>query len=181
MQRVGISAEEALKRLKAGNERYLNATKGGGNVGPALRRESYIKGQSPYAVVISCSDSRVIPEAIFSAGIGELFVIRVAGNVPGDFGMGSVEYAVEHLQTKLVLVLGHTGCGAVAAAGGAHGGYLQRITDEIRRNIGGESDPVKASLLNVKRTVHGLEGRFGEEVLVAGALYHTDSGLVEFL
>lgn len=100
-------------------------------------------GQKPYAVIVSCSDSRVIPECIFSAGIGDLFVIRVAGNVIDKYQLGSIEYAAEHLCCKLVVVLGHTQCGAVGAAKGKCGGFVGFITDEIRRAVGTETDAVK--------------------------------------
>ncbi|MDE6273568.1 MAG: carbonic anhydrase, partial [Clostridiales bacterium] len=103
-----ISAQVALKRLKAGNANYLNATTGLGDISPEKRAETSINGQNPYAVVVSCSDSRVIPECIFSAGIGELFVVRVAGNVIDQHALGSIEYAVEHLGCRLIVVLGHT-------------------------------------------------------------------------
>lgn len=84
-------------------------------------------------MVVACSDSRVIPESIFSAGIGDLFVVRVAGNVIDNHQLGTIEYAVEHLGCNLVLVLGHTLCGAVGAASGYSGGFVKFITDEIRR------------------------------------------------
>ena len=88
-----LSAEEALSKLKQGNEKYLNAATGTGDISKEIRKDTCENGQYPYAVVVTCSDSRVIPESIFSAGIGELFVIRVAGNVINDFQLGSVEYA----------------------------------------------------------------------------------------
>ena len=111
-----ISADEALMRLREGNARYLQAENAAGDVSPALRRTTFEHGQHPYAIVLACSDSRVIPEAIFSAGIGELFVIRVAGNVVDNHQLGSIEYAEDHLGCNLVVVLGHTACGAVDAA-----------------------------------------------------------------
>ena len=116
------TAEEALKRLIEGNKKYLK------NRGSKIEAEESIiarsakEGQRPYAIIITCSDSRVIPEAIFSAGIGDIFVIRVAGNVIDAHQLGSIEYAEEHLGTGLVLVLGHTGCGAVDAVLSGHSG-----------------------------------------------------------
>ena len=183
MQNNPLSAQQALEKLRAGNQIYLNATKNAGDISPATRLDAALNGQHPYAVVVCCSDSRVIPESIFSAGIGELFTIRVAGNVVDGFPLGSIEYAVGHLHAKLVLVLGHTCCGAVASARGVHGGYLQHIADEIKGAIGSEEDPVKAAILNVEHTVKKLRLHLknAEDVLVAGALYHTDSGAVEFL
>ena len=107
-----ISASEAKKILIEGNQRYIHAKAGTGDVSARLRQKTAEEGQQPYAIIISCSDSRVIPEAIFSAGIGELFVIRVVGNVLDNHQLGSIEYAAEHLGTKLIVMLGHTGCGA---------------------------------------------------------------------
>ena len=174
-------ALNALERLKKGNKIYVNSVKGEGDISPEKRLETYENGQKPYAVIISCADSRVIPESIFSAGIGDLFVIRVAGNVVGDFQLGSVEYAVEHLGCRLVVVLGHTGCGAVGGALKQNSGYLKFITDEIRHAIGTETDTVKASILNVNQSVSKIKDCIKEEgLLVIGALYHTDSGSVDF-
>lgn len=184
-----ICADEALARLKVGNERYLQALHAEGDVSPQLRAQTFAEGQAPYAIVLACSDSRVIPEAIFSAGIGELFVIRVAGNVVDNHQLGSIEYAEGHLHCKLVVVLGHTACGAVDAA--MHHepyGTVRFITDEISQAIGDEADETAACLANVRhsmqrieesRTIQGDEQQHG--LRVVGALYHTDTGHVEFL
>ena len=183
MKENHVDAFEALKRLKEGNKSYLDAVTGAGDISPEKRRYTSINGQAPFAVIVSCSDSRVIPECIFSAGIGDLFVIRVAGNVIDRHQLGSIEYAVEHLHSRLVVVLGHTGCGAVGAALQENGGYIKSITDEIKRAIGTETDGTKASILNVEQSVAEIQKCLGdtEGVLVAGALYHTESGIVEFL
>lgn len=171
----------ALERLKEGNKIYINSEINAGDISPERRLETYKNGQKPYAVIISCADSRVIPECIFSAGIGDLFVIRVAGNVVDNIQLGSIEYAVEHLGCRLVVVLGHTGCGAVGAARGQNGGFIKFITDEISRAIGSETDAVKASKLNVNASVNKIKEKIkAQGVLVTGALYHTDSGIVEF-
>ena len=175
-------ALSALERLKQGNQIYLNSEINAGDVSPSKRADTYKNGQHPYAVIVSCADSRVIPEAIFSAGIGDLFVIRVAGNVVGDYELGSIEYAVEHLGARLVVVLGHTGCGAVSAALCENSGYVKHITDEIKHAIGAETDTVKASILNVKQSVAKVKSSLAqtEGLKVCGALYHTDSGIVDF-
>lgn len=177
-----IAASDALERLKQGNKTYINSTRGVGDISPEKRLYTSQHGQKPYAVIVSCADSRVIPECIFSAGIGDLFVIRVAGNVVDGYQLGSIEYAVEHLGCKLVVVLGHTGCGAVGAALQENGGHVKLITDEIRRAIGLEQDTEKASVLNVKQSVCKIKEQLteGEGVLVTGALYRTDSGIVDF-
>lgn len=181
MQEQKSDALSALERLKQGNNAYIGAARCTGDVSPEKRLYTSQNGQKPYAVIISCSDSRVIPEGIFSAGIGDLFVIRVAGNVIDNLQLGSIEYAVEHLGCKLVVVLGHTGCGAVSAATRQNGGYVKFITDEIRRAVGMEVDAVKASILNVKRSVNKIQELIKRDgLLVTGALYRTESGKVEF-
>ena len=175
-------AMSALQRLKEGNKIYLKSTQSIGDISLQKRHDTWANGQKPYAVIVSCSDSRVIPEAIFSAGIGDLFVIRVAGNVVGNYELGSIEYAVEHLGSKLVVVLGHTGCGAVSAALGDNSGYVKLITDEIKHAIGCECDLVKASVINVKQSVRKIQDALPDtaDIYVCGALYHTDSGVVDF-
>lgn len=182
-----MTAQEALQRLKDGNAKYLTATSGQGDISPAIREKTCKEGQFPYAIVVTCSDSRVVPESIFSAGIGELFVIRVAGFVVGDIELGSIEYAAGHLGTPLVLVLGHTHCGAVGAAldAGHHApdGYVKSILDKILAAIGSEKDSDKAVALNVKNSCSEVEKNLGKKlsVTVMGAVYHIDSGKVEFL
>ena len=183
-----IRHPELLARLREGNLRYLEAPQNPGDVSPALRRTTADQGQAPYAIVIACSDSRVIPEAIFSAGIGELFVIRVAGNVLDNHQLGSIEYAAAHLGCKLILVLGHTGCGAVGAAlhGGGEG-YVSYLTDEILRAIGRERDPDKACRKNVLHGVETIRAAFREhpeipsaDLDILGAVYDIGTGLVRW-
>lgn len=178
-----ISAEEAIKKLKAGNETYLNSKTGTGDISLEKRVDTCQNGQHPYAIIIGCSDSRAIPESIFSAGIGDLFVIRVAGNVIDEHQLGSIEYATGHLGCKLVVVLGHDHCGAVGAA--LHDdpdGHVKTITDQIRHAIGDEKDELKASCLNVKQSVSVIEKsiNLGDDIKVAGAIYHIEDGKVEF-
>ena len=172
----------ALERLKEGNALYINSVKCEGDISPEKRLYTSKNGQKPYAVIISCSDSRVIPECIFSAGIGDLFVIRVAGNVLDNHALGSIEYAVEHLGCKLVVVLGHTQCGAVGASMKQNGGFVKFITDEIRSAVGGETDAVKASILNVKASVAKIQKLIPhtQGLQIIGALYDTESGAVDF-
>ena len=186
MAHQNLSAADALTKLKEGNQRYLDAVSNPGDVSPAIRKKTCEHGQSPYAVVITCSDSRVIPESIFTAGIGELFTIRVADNVMDHHQLGSVEYAADHLGTNLVVVLGHTHCGAVGAAvAGDPGGFIKYITDEIKKAIGDEKDELKASCLNVERSVsivkESLNLTEDSPLKVCGAVYHIGSGEVEFL
>ena len=169
------------ERMKEANRYYIAH----GN--DALRRETAEHGQHPYAVVICCSDSRVIPEQIFHADVGDLFVIRVAGNVLDRHQIGSVEYAVSHLGCKLVLMLGHTGCGAVGAA--LHGeadGHISFITKDIQKAIGMERDPDEACRLNVAHGVRTLQKAFlsepdPAEIEIKGAIYDIRTGAVEWL
>ena len=178
-----MNAQEAINKLKKGNETYLTAEKSCGDISPAIREKTFSHGQHPYAVVVTCSDSRVIPESIFSAGIGELFVIRAAGNVIDNVQLGSIEYAVEHLGCPCVLVLGHSRCGAVdAAVNHSPTGFVKFITDEIRKAVGDEKDDIKACCMNVNRSVNRIKQNIHIDGLkVAGAIYHIDSGKVEFL
>ena len=178
-----MNALEAIEKLKKGNEIYLKSEICGGDISPAIRQQTYINGQHPYAIVVTCSDSRVIPESIFSAGIGELFVIRAAGNVIDNVQLGSIEYAAEHLGCPLVLVLGHSRCGAVdAAINGAPSGFIKFITDEIRIAVGVEKDDIKACCMNVNNSVNRIKNSLSIDGLnVVGAIYHIDSGKVEFL
>ncbi|WP_294483528.1 carbonic anhydrase [uncultured Ruminococcus sp.] len=182
-----VSADRALEMLKEGNIKYLAAKTSLGDISTEKRRETCKNGQQPYAVIVTCSDSRVLPESIFSAGIGDLFVIRVAGNVMDDHQLGSIEYAAEHLGIRLIVVLGHDHCGAVdAAINHDPEGYIKFITDEIKIAIGDEKDDYKACCLNVKRSVDVIESSFEihreEEhgLKVIGALYRLDDGKVEF-
>jgi carbonic anhydrase len=184
-----IDAKEAKQRLIEGNREYIGAESAHGDISSAIRRVTALNGQHTYAIVITCSDSRVIPESIFSAGIGDLFVIRVAGNVIDDHQLGSIEYAADHLGTKLILVLGHTRCGAVdSAIKGHEGRFIESIIRDIELAIGGETDPYKASCLNVRHGVevirHELEihpVHDPEGLVVAGAIYNIEDGSVEFL
>ena len=190
MQPAEYTAADAIFRLASGNLNYLNAEHGHGDISRRARHAAWVRGQAPYAIVVTCSDSRVIPESIFSAGIGELFVIRLAGNVIDDHQLGSIEYAAAHLGCKLVVVLGHTHCGAVDAAlrSDAHAGFLRSITDEIRKAIGDETDPYRASCLNVRHSVTRIQQGLAAHcapaasgLRVVGAMYHIEDGSVEFL
>ncbi len=176
-----ITAEEALERLKKGNEWFL-ATGEAGDFSPEIREQTRLYGQHPYAIILTCSDSRVVPESIFGAGIGDLFVIRVAGNVINDFQMGSIEYAAEHLGSPLVVVMGHTNCGAVGAAitEPPMAGFVKTITDEILKAVGDEKDDYAACCLNVRYSLDKVRKNL-EGLRAVGAVYHLEDGRVEFL
>lgn len=184
-----VEADIALKWLIEGNNDYIYAEKNHhGDISLEKRIHTHRHGQNPFAVIITCSDSRVIPENIFMKGIGDLFVIRLAGNVIGDYGLGSVEYAIEHLGCKLVMVMGHSGCGAVSAAlDKDHSGYIGEITKEIKKAIGNEMSPIIATKLNIKNTINKIKQseivkhEIMNGVKVVGSIYHTHSGHVEIL
>ena len=185
---MSIPAHEAKSRLIEGNKRFINATSNPGDVSLERRVDTLKNGQHPYAIVLCCSDSRQVPEAIFSAGIGELFVIRVAGNVVDSHQLGSIEYAADHLDCKLVVVLGHNHCGAVEAAiKHDPDGHIKYITDDIREAIKEEKDEYIATCLNVKHSVKVIEENTDMKLLekkgleVIGAVYHLEDGHVEFL
>ena len=130
---AGMDADDAMKKLMAGNQRFVSEAYNRGDIGLSRRLE-LSKGQHPFAIIVDCSDSRVAPEFIFDQGLGDLFVIRTAGNIVDDIAIGSVEYAVEHLGVRLVLVLGHEDCGAVKAtvAGGKAEGHIDAIVQAIK-------------------------------------------------
>ena len=186
---IVTDCETALNRLMAGNKEYLIAKEGTGDISEEIRILTHEYGQKPYAIVIACSDSRVIPEKIFMVGIGEIFTIRVAGNVIGDFELGSIEYAAGHLGVKLIMVMGHSRCGAVDAAihNAGHDSIIH-ITDEIRRAIGTETDPVCCEKKNIRHSMERikksplLQTSINDGSLkIVGAYYHTRSGKVEIL
>lgn len=183
-----VPADEALARLREGNRIYVEAIDHERDLSSDRIRELFEGGQKPYATVITCSDSRVVPEHIFMAGLGELFVIRVAGNVVGELEAASAFYACEHLNAKLLLVLGHTHCGAVKAALDGERGPVAPLTARIANAIGDVDDPYEASVLNTQAAIEALRGDDAiaklierEDLQIRGAIYHTHSGVVDFL
>ncbi|MBR6090823.1 MAG: hypothetical protein IKP86_12880 [Anaerolineaceae bacterium] len=172
---------DLIERLNNGNRQFLQTSD------KSLLKETAQNGQKPYAIIICCSDSRVIPEQIFSASVGDLFVIRVAGNVLDRHQLGSIEYAAAHLGCRLIVMLGHTHCGAVDAAVSGHAdGYVSYITEDILEAAGSEKDPLKACRLNVLHGVTRIKNEFAEHpeitgVEVRGALYDIEAGTVEWL
>ena len=168
-------------RLIAGNNKYIETAN------KARLKDTAENGQHPYAIVVCCSDSRVIPEQIFDASVGDLFVIRVAGNVLDMHQLGSIEYAAGHLDCDHIIVLGHTSCGAVTAAlTGGGDGFIKYITDDILEAIGEERDPYKACCLNVEHAMARLKHEFDEHpeiggVVIEGAVYDIATGEVNWL
>ncbi len=199
-----MSAEQALDRLRTGNRRFAAGT-GSGAVASQLRRIELAEGQEPFAVILGCSDSRVPAEIVFDQGLGDLFVIRVAGNIVAASQIGSVEFAVDRFGTPLVVVLGHSRCGGIVATLNEltrptehQSRNLRSIVDRVRPSVeallatGLRDDPTalvaQAVRANVRASVSRL--RHGSEILeqhlqdgrlvVVGAEYSLESGLVEF-
>lgn len=133
-QTAARSAEEALQALMEGNQRFRNGKFLEKDLGPARRIDLLENGQKPFVVVLTCSDSRVPAELIFDQGMGDIFVIRVAGNVVDPLALGSIEYGLEHLGVNLLVVLGHSNCGAVKATvdGGEAPGSISAIVAKIQ-------------------------------------------------
>lgn len=189
IKHITITPKDALEKLMEGNKRYITSVFNTSDISQAKRLAALANGQAPYAIVITCSDSRVIPENIFMTGIGELFVIRIAGNVIDEHQLGSIEYAASHLGAPLIVVMGHTHCGAVdAAINHDPAGYIKFITDKIKAAIGDEKDPYQAACINVKECEKEIEASLEiqevehlEGLKVIGAMYHLENGIVDFL
>lgn len=196
------SGAAALESLKAGNERFIAGQLTHPNQGTD-RRTEVAKGQKPFAVILTCADSRLSPEIIFDQGLGDLFVVRVAGNVIDDFSFASIEYAVEHLGAQTVVVLGHERCGAVKAAVdtfGVHseeghgetghiGALLAEISPAVKAAKGKPGDWLDNSIKeNVLGTVSkvvssSLLGKMAKtgQITIFGAIYDLDSGFAKFI
>lgn len=200
-----VSAQEALERLKEGNRRFVNNLRSAEAMMSQLRRGELVKGQNPFAIVLGCSDSRVPAEIVFDQGLGDLFVIRVAGNIVAPSQIGSVEFAAEAFGTRLVVVLGHTFCGAINATldviekpHAPRSPNLLSIVDRVRPAIESlvHTDLAKdrprlvyeAVRANVRASVNHLKhgSRMLEQMVfedgmrVVGAEYNLESGEVDF-
>ena len=189
-----VGPEEALKRLTDGNRRFATSESYHQAVGEETRRR-LARGQRPFAIVLTCADSRVPPTQIFDHGIGEVFNIRIAGNVPSEAVIGSIEFAVEQLGSQLVVVMGHEQCGAVQAAiEGERAGHLYSITDLIQPAVA-RARALEGDLLENSIKVHATmvaenlrhQGPILSRAIQDGrlrvlpAIYRFNSGLVEFL
>ncbi len=188
-----MNIQDSIDRLKAGNQRFV-ADKLDGKLQNSERRDALTGGQQPYAIVLSCADSRVVPELAFDTGLGELFVVRVAGNVANTSSMASIEYAVAHCGSKVIVVLGHQSCGAVTAAvSGGDNGYnlnhlLAHITPAINASGEGASvtDVVKKNAEMTAQELCNRSSIIGKavasgDVKIVPAYYNLDSGMVDFL
>ena len=200
-----LSAREALERLRAGNARFVSGTRSHDPFLVHSRRAELATQQEPFAIVLGCSDSRVPVEIVFDQGLGDLFVIRVAGNIVAPSQLGSVEFAAERFGTRLVVVLGHSQCGAVQATveelqkpPGNQSPNLRSVVERIRPSVEGlmqtelRHDPgaltsravganVNVSVDNLRHGSALLEGLIQNEGLrVVGARYALETGVVEF-
>ena len=191
-----VAPAEAISKLKEGNSRYTS-----GNLQhpgqTAERRAELANTQHPFATIVDCSDSRVPPEIVFDQGLGDLFIFRVAGNVIDDHGLGSIEYAVDHLGVRLILVLGHQRCGAVEAARetiaakGKAPGHIESLVTAIKPAVEATAkDDLDATIkANVKNVVLALRSSApilkaevdSGKIQVIGGYYSLDTGAVTFL
>ena len=197
---TSMNAEQALEALKAGNSRFAGQKPIHAHQA-ADWRSHLTGGQHPFATILACSDSRVPPELVFDQGFGDLFVIRVAGNIIADDVIGSIAYALRHLKTPLVVVMGHEGCGAVTAAleaidgKGAEPKFIAELlghvipglkqldpalTGDNRVNAGVEVN-VRASIERLRKIPEGREILVNKQVRLVGSVYELGTGRVRFL
>jgi carbonic anhydrase len=198
-----ITAREALERLRVGNGRFVSNIRGNDALLTHSRRVELTAGQEPFAIVLGCSDSRVPAEIVFDQGLGDLFVIRVAGNIVAPSQVGSVEFAAERFGTRLVVVLGHSQCGAILATleelrrpTESQSRNLRSIVERVRPSIEGlfaahrdgwdtlVKEAVRANICaSVNHLRHGsdvLEQLTADGLLVVGAEYSLETGVVDF-
>ncbi len=192
----GITADQAMKNLMEGNARFASGNATHPDQSIADRRVELVTSQQPFAVIVTCSDSRVPPEIVFDQGLGDIFVVRTAGEVMDNATLGTIEYAVDHLNVQLVLVLGHDGCGAVEAAiaGGENPGHIGSLVEAIKPAVdvakGMKGDLLNNSIdVNTQNVVAKLKS--SEPILssaykqgklkILGARYSLGSGAVTLL
>ena len=187
-----MTIQEVVQRLKDGNDRFV-ADSLDGQLQDSSRRTSLTSGQDPYAIILSCADSRVVPELAFDTGLGEIFVVRVAGNIANSSSIASIEYAVAHIGTPVIVVLGHESCGAVTAAvnGGDNGYNLNHLLAHINPAI--NASPAGASVndvvkKNAEMTANELVGRSAiirgavesGKLKIIPAYYNLGTGKIDF-
>lgn len=183
--------ESVLEQLKTGNTNFVTNNLNN-DLQDSTRRRAIVGGQDPFAIILTCSDSRVVPELIFDTGIGALFVIRVAGNIANTSSIASIEYAVAHLNVKLIIVLGHQSCGAVTAAlaGGGGGKNLDHllnfiqpaITDSNSKNVD-EVSHIHAKLTTKQLTIESsiiAKAIENDALKIIPAYYSLETGQVDF-
>ena len=188
---ASVGADAALAKLKEGNARFVNSKVFAGKP-TAARRAETAQAQHPFAIILGCADSRTTPEIVFDENIGDLFVVRNAGNLVDDHALGSIEYAVEHLGARLIVVLGHERCGAVSAAlaGDTAPGHLQSVVRDIQPAVqavkGKPGDATQlavaenARLMAEKIRKEANLGDLATDVRIISAVYDLDSGKVEW-
>jgi len=192
-----VSPDEALKRLMQGNTRFVFGHMTHVASGQVVEaRRAVAKRQMPFAIIVGCSDSRVGPEIVFDQGLGDIFVVRTAGQVVDATALGSIEYAVEHLGSSLIVVLGHERCGAVSAAvavtkePGHIAAVLKAIEPAVEQTKGKPGDPVenavRAQAIDVAKQLQNAKPILAERVhsgklKIVAARYDLDTGKVEFL
>ncbi len=186
-----VAPDEALSRLKAGNERFAQSKVSEGKP-VAARRAETAKDQHPFAIIVGCADSRTAPEIIFDQNIGDLFVIRTAGNLVDDYALGSIEYAVDHLGTRLIVVLGHERCGAVTAAlaGGSAPGHVNSLVRDIQPAVAASKGKEGDALTNAihendaevadKIRKQAQLGELAPQIRIVEGYYDLDTGKVEW-
>jgi len=188
---ASVSADAALAKLKEGNSRFVSSKVSSGKPNAAKRQET-AQSQRPFAIVVACADSRSAPEIVFDANIGDLFVVRTAGNLVDDHNLGSIEYAVDHLGPRLIVVMGHQRCGAVIAAlaGGNAPGHVQALIRDLLPAVaaakGRPGDATDNAISENARLIAGRisneveVGDLKKEVKVVSAVYNFDTGKVEW-
>jgi len=201
----GVKAREALERLKEGNARFVSGMQRRETLFSHVRRAELTTGQDPFAIILGCSDSRVPAEIVFDHGLGDFFVIRVAGNIVAPSQVGSVEFAAERFGTRLVVVLGHSQCGAILATldelkqpRAKQSRNLSSIVDRVRPSVEGllntdlarDTDSLVRLAVRANVSASANHLRHGSEILekliqneglrVVGAEYSLETGAVEF-
>jgi len=186
-----VDADAALAKLKEGNARFSSSKVSQGKPTAAKRAET-AQAQHPFAIVLGCADSRTAPEIVFDQDIGDLFVVRTAGNLVDEHALGSIEYAVDHLGARLIVVLGHTRCGAVTAAlaSDTAPGHVQSLVRDIQPAVkaakgkdGNVTDLTvaeNARLMAAKIRNEASLGEFAKEVRIISGVYDLDTGKVEW-
>lgn len=202
-----ITASEAIERLKEGNHRFVNGVRSIDNIVKQIQRPDFVRGQAPFAIILGCSDSRVPAELVFDQGLGDLFVIRVAGNIVAPSQIGSVEFAAEVFGTPLVVVMGHSRCGAVMATiedleaknpDKQHSENIEAIASRIRpaieplfaTDIRHDPEKLLASAIHANILASTNHLRHGSAILerliqegkiaIVGAEYSLETGIVSF-
>ena len=186
-----VGSDDALAKLQVGNNRFATSKVSEGKP-VAARRAETAQSQHPFAIIVGCADSRTSPELVFDQNVGDLFVVRTAGNLVGEHALGSIEYAVEHLGARLVVVLGHERCGAVkaalatATAPGNVNSLVRDIQPAVKAAKGKAGDPLDATIkenavqVAAKIRSEAKLGELGKSVRIVVGVYDLDTGKIEW-